>query len=170
MTLGESTKKRPLPQPGLCFFLRKGEGHLWFPSPSRALPIPPPGRFRRTASLHVPPLRGAPHKGLQSGCGVPGFRGGGFLFCVLPPSPLVTTRFVFGAGGASCAAAPAYHPAGSFPFTAAPLRPPPPEKARRGPRAFLRRMSARPHAVLRSIKFEKRVDFSAVLPYNIRRE
>ncbi len=99
MTLGESTKKRPLPQPGLCFFLRKGEGHLWFPSPSRALPIPPPGRFRRTASLHVPPLRGAPHKGLQSGCGVPGFRGGGFLFCVLPPSPLVTTRFVFGAGG-----------------------------------------------------------------------
>ncbi len=80
-------------------FLRKGEGHLWFPSPSRALPIPPPGRFRRTASLHVPPLRGAPHKGLQSGCGVPGFRGGGFLFCVPPPLPLVTTRSVFGAGG-----------------------------------------------------------------------
>ena len=40
------------------------------------------------------PIRGAPHKGLQNCCGAPGFRGGGFRFCVPPPSPPVTTRFV----------------------------------------------------------------------------
>ena len=141
MTLGESTKKRPLPQPGLCFFLRKGEGHLWFPSPSRALPIPPPGRYRRAASLHVPPRSGRAAQRLAKplrGFGLPRGR-----FFVLPaaPVPARCNPFCFWRRGSFCAAAPAYPPAGSFPFWAAPFRPPPPKKARRGARLPSQRAS-----------------------------
>ncbi|RKJ76561.1 hypothetical protein D7X33_14210 [Butyricicoccus sp. 1XD8-22] len=96
------------------------------PHPSSG-PLPTYCKPARPAPL----LGGAPHKGLQSGCGVLGFRGGGFLFCVPPPASARYNPFRFWRRGSSCAAAPAYHPAGSVPFTAALFRPPPPEKARR---------------------------------------
>ena len=58
--------------------------------------------------------------------------GGGFRFCVPPPFPPVATRFVLEAGGRFALPRPPL-PAGSVRLAAALFRPPPPEKARRGP-------------------------------------
>ena len=77
------------------------------PFPLSRSPHPSSGPFPTYRKPARPaPFGGAPHKGLQSCCGAPGFRGGGFLFCVPPPLPPVTTRFVFGARGLTWAARP----------------------------------------------------------------
>ena len=122
-------------------FLRKGEGHLWFPSPSRALPIPPPGRFGRAASLHVTPLPGRAAQRLAKRLRCSGLPRGRFYFLPAAPVAARCNPFCFWRRGSFCAAAPAYPPAGSFPFLAAPFRPPPPKKARRGARLPSQRAS-----------------------------
>ena len=148
----------------------KGGRAPMVPFPLSRSPHPSSGPFPtyRKPARPAPPGRAAQRLAKRLRCS--GLPRGRFFVLRAAPVPARYNPFRVWRRGASCAAAPADHPAGSIPFAAAPLRPPPPDKARRGPQTFLRRMSARPHAILRSIKFEKRVDFSAVLPYNIRRE
>ena len=114
--------------------------------PLAAHPNPPPGRYRRAASLHVTPLSGARRtKACKSSAAQAGGKRGRFYFLRTAPVPARCNPFCFRRRGAFRAAAPAYFPAGSVPFAAALFRPPP-LKCAAGPPHFIR--SRRPAAFL----------------------
>ncbi len=106
----------------------KGGRAPMVPFPLSRSPHPSSGPFPtyRKPARPAPPGRAAQRLAKRLRCsGLP--RGRFFVLRAAPASARYNPFRVW-RRGASCAAAPAYHPAGSFPFTAAPFRPPPPKR------------------------------------------
>ena len=118
--------------PALRRGFAKGGRAPMVPFPLSRSPHPSSGPFPtyRKPARPAPPGRAAQRLAKRLRCS--GLPRGRFYFLPAAPVPARCNPFCFWRRGSFCAAAPAYRPAGSFPFLAAPFRPPPPKKARRG--------------------------------------
>ena len=127
--------------PILSMHFAKGGRAPMVPFPLSRSPHPSSGPFPtyRKPARPAPPGRAAQRLAKRLRCS--GLPRGRFYFLPAAPVPARCNPFCFWRRGSFCAAAPAYPPAGSFPFLAAPFRPPPPKKARRGARLPSQRAS-----------------------------